>query len=38
MRMVVPMVMPVVAVMCVRSHALLLNYELRCRLSKVIGR
>ena len=30
MRMVVPMVMPVVAVMCVRSHALLLNYELRC--------
>ena len=28
MRMVV--VMPVVAVMCVRSHALLLNYELRC--------
>ena len=33
MRMVVPMMMPVmpaVAVMCVRSHALLLNYELRC--------
>ena len=31
MRMVVVMpVMPAVAVMCVRSHALLLNYELRC--------
>jgi len=31
--MIVPMMMPVVAVvavMCVRSHALLLNYELRC--------
>ena len=31
MRMVVVMpVMPAVAVMCVRSHTLLLNYELRC--------
>ena len=31
MRMIVVMpVMPAVAVMCVRSHTLLLNYELRC--------